>query len=70
MKKVVVDHFELTEKYVDRLLHELKKEGVITRADLQDYLKDYWYTKDVTLQSHLLMSKNPNKKNFALPFDD
>jgi len=70
MKKIVIDGFELTEEYTERLLHELKEEGVKSKADLEAYFKDYWHTKDVSLKSHLLLCRNPKKRNFALPFDD
>jgi len=70
MKKIVIDGFELNEEYTKRLLGELKSEGVQSAKDLEIYFKDYWYTKDNSLKSHLLLSKNQKKRNFALPFDE
>ncbi|HLR69873.1 MAG TPA: hypothetical protein VK085_00400 [Pseudogracilibacillus sp.] len=70
MKKVVIDGFELTEDYKQRLLKELKEDGVKTTADLQAYFSDHWYTKDMSLESHLLLCRHPKKRNFALPFDE
>jgi len=69
MKKIVIDGFELNEDYMNRLLNELKDEGVQSVEDLEIYFKDYWYTKDNSLKSHLLLSKKPKRRNFALPFD-
>jgi len=69
MKRITIDGFELNEDYMKRLLNDLKKEGVKTEKDLEMYLKDYWYTKDVANQSHLLLSPTPKKKSFAFPFE-
>lgn len=70
MSKIVIDGFELTDDYKKRLLHELKNEGVKSAKDLEAYLQNYWYTKDMTHRSHLLLSSHPKKQNFALPFDE
>jgi len=70
MGKIKVENFELSDDYVERLLHELKVEGIKTKRDLEKYLKDYSYTKDTSLKTHLLVSKNKKKQNFALPFDE
>jgi len=70
MSKIKVESFELNDDYIDRLLQELKAEGIKTKKDLEKYLKDYSYTKDVSLKTHLLFSKSKKKQNFALPFDE
>lgn len=70
MKKIIIDGFELNEDYAKRLLNELKDEGVKSPKDLEIYFKDYWYAKDNSLKSHLLLSKHPKKRNFALPFNE
>jgi len=70
MKKIVIDGFELNEEFTNRLLQELKVEGVQSVKDLEIYLKDYWYTKDNGLKSHLLLSQKPKGRNFAIPFDE
>lgn len=70
MKSIVIDGFEINEEYQKRLLNDLKEERVKTTADLEHYLKDHWYTRDNSLKSHLLLSRHPKKKNFALPFED
>ncbi len=70
MSKIKVDGFELNEEYVARLLEELKAEGIKTKSDLNEYLQDYSHSEDMTLRSHLLLSKNKKKQNFALPFDE
>ncbi len=70
MKKIVIDGFELTKDYQDRLLADLKEEGVKTPENLEHYFRDYWYTKDNAMKSHLLLCKHGKKRNFALPFDD
>lgn len=70
MGKIIVDGLELTDEYVKRLLSELKEDKVKTKEDLERYLTNYWYTKDMGLKSHLLLSSQPKKKNFALPFED
>lgn len=67
---MVIDGFELNEDFTNRLLHELRGEGVQSVNDLEKYFKDYWYTKDNRLKSHLLLSKKPKGRNFALPFDE
>ena len=69
-KKIVIDGFELNDAYIKMLLEELKQEGVKTIKDLENYFKDHWYTKDMSLKSHLLLSRHANKRNFALPFDE
>ena len=70
MKKIVIDGFELNEEYTKRLLNALKDEGIKSAKDLETYFKDYWYTKDTSLKSHLLLCDHPIKRNFALPFDE
>jgi len=70
MKKIIIDGFELNEDYAKRLLNELKDEGVKSPKDLEIYFKDYWYAKDNSLKSHLLLCKHPKKRNFALPFNE
>lgn len=70
MKQVIVDGFELTDEYIKRLLSDLKEEKIKNETDLQLYLNDHWYTKDMSLQSHLLLCRHPKKRNFALPFDE
>ncbi len=70
MKKLNVDGLELTKEQIQLLLAELKDEKVNDVEDLKQYLKGYWYTKDMARKSHLLMSDKPKKKNFALPFDE
>lgn len=70
MKKVVIDGFELKDEYTKRLLKDLKDERVNSVDDLQTYLSDHWYTKDMALKSHLLLCRHPKKRNFALPFDE
>lgn len=70
MKKVVIDGFELNEDYTERLMNELKEEGVKTRDDLQRYFKDHWYTEDTVHKNHLFVSRHGKKRNFALPFDE
>lgn len=70
MNAITVDGFTITEQYQRLLLDELKQDGIKTVKDLDFYLKDYWYTKDMSLESHLLLSRNPKKKNFALPFGE
>lgn len=70
MSKLIVDGFELTDEYTKRLLAELKNDGVKTTKDLEHYLTNYWYTKDMKQESHLLLSQHPKKKNFAFPFED
>lgn len=70
MKKVVIDGFELNEDYTNRLLKELKDEGVKTPADLENYFKDHWHTEDKSLRTHLFVCRYSKKRNFALPFDE
>lgn len=70
MKKIVIDGFELTKEYQERLLDDLKDEGVESSEELEHYFRDYWYTKDNGLKSHLLLCKFGKKRNFALPFDE
>lgn len=70
MDKVVVDQFELSETYIERLLQELKKEKVTDRQTLQEYLKTYTYMKDQGRKCHLLISPSEKQPSFALPFED
>lgn len=70
MKKIVIDGFELSDEYKNRLLKDLKDERVNNVDDLQRYLSDHWYTKDMSVESHLLLCRHPKKRNFALPFDE
>lgn len=70
LSKLNVDGLELTDEQIKLLLSELKNEKVKTIEDLEHYLTGYWYTKDMTLKSHLLLSDKPKKKNFSLPFDE
>ncbi len=70
MKQVIIDGFELSDEYKKRLLAELKDEGIKNVDDLQTYLSDHWHTKDRAIQSHLLLCRHPNKRNFALPFEE
>lgn len=69
MNKIVVGTFELTDEHIDMLLTELKDERVKTAEDLEKYLKDHSYMKDNSSKFHLLVSKYPKKRNFAIPFD-
>lgn len=70
MKPIEIDGFTINDKYQRLLLDELKQDGIKTAKELDHYLKDYWYTKDMSLKSHLLLSRNPKKRNFALPFGE
>ncbi len=70
MSKIKVDGLELTNEQIKLLLSELKEEKINNVEELDQYLKGYWHTKDMTLKSHLLLSDKPKKKNFALPFDE
>lgn len=70
VNKINVDGLELTKEQIKLLLSELKDEKVNNVNELEQYLKGYWYTKDMTLKSHLLLSDKPKKKNFALPFEE
>jgi len=70
MSEIIIDGFELTDEYKKRLLNELKQDGIKNVKDLQIYLNDHWYTKDMSLKSHLLLCRHPNKRNFALPFEE
>jgi len=70
MAKVVVGNFELSDEYIERLLRELKREGVKTEADLQKYLKNYTYLDDPARKCHLLISPNDKKQSFALPYEE
>lgn len=70
MTKINVEGFELNTQQKQLLLKELKEEGILSEQQLSDYLEQYWYTKDMSLKSHLLMSRHPKKRNFALPFDE
>lgn len=70
MEKIVVDGFELRESYIQLLLDELKNDGIETKEELKKYFQDHWYTKDSGRKCHLLISKYPKKRNFAIPFDD
>lgn len=70
MEKVVVGNFELSEEYIQRLLAELKNQGIKTESDLQKYLKNYTYMNDTTRKCHLLISPNDKKQSFALPYDE
>ncbi len=70
MSKLNVDGLELTDEQIKLLLSELKDEKVNNLEDLERYLEGYWYTKDMALKSHLLLSNKPKKKNFSLPFED
>ena len=69
MSKLNVDGLDLTDEHIKLLLAELKGEKVNNIADLERYLQGYWYTKDLTLKSHLLLSDKPKKKNFSLPYE-
>lgn len=69
LSKINVDGLELTDEQIKLLLSELKDEKVETIEDLDRYLKGYWYTKDMSLKSHLLLSNKPKKKNFSIPFE-
>lgn len=69
MNKIVVGTFELTDEHIDMLLTELKDERVKTAEDLEKYLIDHSYMKDNSSKFHLLVSKYPKKRNFAIPFD-
>lgn len=70
MEKIVVDGFELEESYIQLLLDELREEGIRSKVELKNYLKDHWYAKDHGKKCHLLISKYPKKRNFAIPFDE
>src|SRR5699024_881610 len=70
MTTINIEGFELNQKQKKLLLKELKEEGIQTEQDLAKYLEQYWYTKDMSMKSHLLMSRHPKKRNFALPFDE
>ncbi|MHA6252456.1 hypothetical protein [Oceanobacillus sp. CAU 1775] len=70
MKKITVDDFELNEEQINMLLSELKNDKVNTADDLDKYLKDHSYMKDNSSKFHLLVSKYPKKRNFAIPFDE
>lgn len=68
MTKVVVDDFELSEEYVERLLAQLKDERVRNKEDLQRYLRKYSYMNDTARQCHLLISPSEKQESFALPY--
>ena len=70
MKKIVIDGFELNEEYTKMLLNELKDERVKTVGDLEKYVKGHTYMKNNATKHHLLMSKYPKKRNFAIPFEE
>lgn len=70
MDKIVVDGYELKDSDIQLLLSELKDERVNSANDLAHYLKDHWYVKDHGRKYHLLVSKYPKKRNFAIPFDE
>lgn len=70
MKKVVIDGFELNEDYTERLLTELKGEGIKNREDLERYFKDHWHTEDPSHKSHLFVCRHGKKRNFSLPIED
>ena len=70
MKHIVVDGFELKQKDIQLLLNELKEERILSLDDLAKYLKDHSYVKDHERKFHLLIAKYPNKRNFAIPFDE
>lgn len=70
MKKIVIDGFELHQEQIKQLIQELKSEGVKSEQDLERYFKKHQYKKDDSLRSHLLISPNPKRRNFAIPFDD
>lgn len=69
MSKVIVDNFELSEEYVNRLLAQLKDERVNKPEDLQRYLRKYTYMDDAARQCHLLISPNEKQESFALPYE-
>jgi hypothetical protein len=69
MVKIVVDQFELTAEYTERLFAELKDKGVKSEQDLQKYLKSYSYMNDTSRKCHLLISPNDKKESFALPYE-
>lgn len=69
MSKIVVDNFELSEEYVERLLLQLKEERVNKREDLQKYLRKYTYMNDTGRKCHLLISPSEKQQSFALPYE-
>ena len=70
MTTIKIDGFELSSHQKQLLLQDLKEDGIRNEKELADYLTSHWYTKDMSLQSHLLLSRHPKKRNFALPFDE
>lgn len=70
MAKIEVDGFELNNHQKQLLLKELKADGIRHEQDLVAYLTNHWYVKDMSVESHLLLSRHPKKRNFALPFDE
>lgn len=69
MTKIIIDNFELSDEYINRLLAQLKEERVNSPEDLQRYLKNYTYMKDETRQCHLLISPSEKKESFAFPYE-
>lgn len=70
MKNFKIDGFELNQEDVRELLDELKEEGVKSEKDLEHYFRGYKYMKDESIRSHLLLSPNHKRRNFAIPFDE
>lgn len=69
MTKVMVEDFELSEQYIERLLFQLKGERVRNREDLQRYLRKYTYMNDPARKCHLLISPNEKQASFALAYE-
>jgi len=69
MTKIMVEQFELSEDYINRLLINLQHAGVKNTTDLKRYLKDYSYAKDTSRKCHLLISPDDKKESFALPYE-
>lgn len=69
MTKVIVDNFELSEDYVNRLLTQLKNKKISKREDLQRYLSKYTYMDDTARKCHLLISPTEKQESFALPYE-
>ena len=70
MERLEVDGFELNKEQIDMLLEELNDDKVKKPADLERYLKNHSYIKDAARNYHLLVSKSPKKRNFAIPFEE
>lgn len=69
MERLEIDGFELNKEQINMLLEELKEQKVKTMTDLESYLKDHEYSKDTARKYHLLVSKYPKKRSFAIPFE-